>query len=367
MTQSSRRTFLKSSAIGVAAVAGSQAMAQSSAPSPSALAQVGALEASKLLATTANWNDGLAHPIPYKPMLGLGKERGLAFGGGGIVLISWYVGYFHALKTQGLEMNNTNIVVGTSAGSLFGSMLMNGNVWRITKELDLFKDFPNILAKLVPETQFNESQMRAKKIATTVKDASLESIQSLGRASMAARNSTGEGQYKKTVEDLIGVTTWPSKDLYITAMDCYTGERLVVSQSSNIAASIACAASSSLAGGAGPTFLKDRLCMDGGMCQTSTHTDVIAGVKKAVVFSLGDGTREEVKRNLKTTNFPDTLLQEIASLKAQGTKTMHIIAGLPPGMTKIDSVMDPNLIAPFMKYGFDRGMAEAAKLKEFWA
>ena len=33
--------------------------------------------------SAAGWNDGLAHPIPYRPSLGSGKERGLVLGGGG--------------------------------------------------------------------------------------------------------------------------------------------------------------------------------------------------------------------------------------------------------------------------------------------
>ena len=308
----------------------------------------------------------MAHPIPYKPMLGLGKERGIAFGGGGIVLISWYVGYFHALKQKGIDLSNSDIVVGTSAGSIFGSMLLGGNLWRLRDEMDLFKDFPKLLAKLVPEVKFNPSRIRAKEMSLNVKDASLASIQSVGRAAMAARNATGEEAYQKTIARLVGIEKWPSKNLYTTAIDCYTGERLVVSESSNIAVPVACAASSSLAGGAGPTFLKDRLCMDGGTCQSSTHCDVIAGVKKALVFSLADGTRDEVKLNLRTSGFPDSLLQEIKDLQAQGTQTIHIVAGLPPGMSKIDSVMDPNLIAPYLKHGFDRGNADAAKIKAFW-
>lgn len=319
------------------------------------------------MTSTADWNDGLAHPIPYKNPPAAGKERGLAFGGGGIVLVAWYVGFFHALKKQGVDLSNTNIAVGTSAGSLFAAMLLNGNLWRISSEMEIFNDFPKLLAKLVPETKFNLSQLRAKAIGSNVKDSTPASIQELGRAAMAARNTAGEEQYQKTVERIVGIDKWPSRNLYITANDCYTGERIVVSESSNISTSVACAASSSLPGGAGPTFLKDRLCMDGGMCASSTHCDVIAGVKKAIIFSLANGIdTDEGKRNLRTTGFPDSLLQEIEDLRSQGTQVMHCIAGLPAGMTRVDNVMDPNLISPFMKSGFERGNAEWSKIRQFW-
>lgn len=165
---------------------------------------------------------------------------------------------------------------------------------------------------------------------------------------------------------MIGLTDWPSKSFYATANDCYTGERLIISESSNVPIVDACSASSSLPGGSGPTFVQNRLCMDGGICQSSTHSDVVAGVKRAFVLSLADGGPNELKENLRTSGFPDSLLQELKNLKEQGTEVLHVVAGLPPGMTRIDSVMDANLITPFMKYGFERGTADAPKVKTFW-
>ena len=102
---------------------------------------------------------------------------------------------------------------------------------------------------------------------------------------MASANPRGEGTYYKTVKTIIGLSEWKSEALHITANDCYTGERIVVSKGSNIPVDVACGVSSSLPGGVCPTFLKDRLCMDGGICETSTHSDRIRGVKKALVFS----------------------------------------------------------------------------------
>ena len=111
----------------------------------------------------------------------------------------------------------------------------------------------------------------------SAKDASLQTILAIGRAAMAAKNPDGVDAYYKTVRKVIGMTDWRSKALHISAIDCYTGERLIISKDSGIPVDIACAASSSIAGGAGPTWLKNRLCMDGGTCETSTHSDVIRG------------------------------------------------------------------------------------------
>lgn len=317
-------------------------------------------------ASPAGWSDGLAHPIPYTPSPGLGKERGLVLGGGGAYLVSWMMGYFHALKQNGIDLATADVVVGTSAGSVAGAVLSSGRLWRLTGELDFFRDFPKLFAELVPALQANPSQERARKLAVDAKDASFETIRGIGRAAMAARNPAGTDKYFTTLHRLIGPTTWPSPALHTTANDCYTGERIVVSASAGLHVDVACAASSSLPGSMGPTWLKDRLCMDGGICQTSTHSDVAAGVKRALVISLSDGGPQAVAQGLRTSGMPNTLQQEIRDLEASGTRTMLTVAGLAPGVDHVDSIMNPKWIGPMLTYGHERGLAELPKVKALW-
>ena len=46
---------------------------------------------------------------------------------------------------------------------------------------------------------------------------------------------------------------------------------------------------------------------------------------------------------------------------------MLTVAGLMPGVDRIDSIMDPKWIAPMLKYGHERGLAELPKVKALWA
>ncbi|MCS0493698.1 patatin-like phospholipase family protein [Ancylobacter sp. MQZ15Z-1] len=312
------------------------------------------------------WDDGLAHPIPYTPPLGTGKERGLVLGGGGAYLASWMVGYFRALHDKGVDLALADIVVGTSAGSFLGAVLTGGHLWRFGEELEFFGKFPKAFAELIPTMAPNESQLRARHIANTAVEADPATIQAIGRGAMAARNAAGPDSYFDSVKHLIGEEAWPSPKLHTTANDCYTGERLIVSQDSGIEVNHACAASSSLPGSMGPTWLKNRLCMDGGICQTSTHCDVVTGVKKALVISLTDGDASASKVGLRTSSLPNTLQQEIADLKAGGTQVVLKVAGLLPGVTHVDSIMDPKWISPCIANGHERGLADAAELKDFW-
>ena len=311
-------------------------------------------------------DDGLAHPIPYTPPLGTGKDRALVLGGGGIYLLSFYLGYFNTLQKHGVDLSQADIIVGTSAGSLGGAILASGMLAEVTQELDALGTFPFLFAKLLPGGAPNDSQVRAKQITIDATDAKPETIKAIGRAAMAARNPVGPFEYENAVEQVIGITAWPSPGLYTTANDCYTGERIIVSQEDGIPINVACGASSSLPGGTGPTWLKNRLCMDGGMCQTSTHCDVVAGVKKALVFSLSDGGPQAVQEGLRTSGMPNTLQQEIADLEAGGTETMLIVAGLEPGSTKIDSIMDPKYILPQLAFGQKRAEADLDRIQAFW-
>ena len=324
-----------------------------------------ALAASR--ARAQSWNDGLAHPIPYTPPPGKGKERALVLGGGGVYLVSFMIGYFHALKQGGVDLATADIVVGTSAGSIAGAVLSGGRLWRLSGELDIFGHFPRLFAELVPALQANESQERARRMAVQATNADPETIRAIGRAAMAARNPANAESYARTVQRVIGGGAWPSPKLHTTANDCYTGERLVVSQSAGIPIETACAASSSLPGSMGPTWLKDRLCMDGGICPTSTHCDVVAGTRRALVISLSDGGPEAVAQGLRTSGMPNTLAQEIRDLEAGGTKTMLVVAGLLPGMDRLDSIMDSQWIAPQLNYGHARGQGDLAKVKAFWS
>ena len=62
-------------------------------------------------------DDGLAHPIPYTPPLGTGKDRGLALGGGAIYLVSWYSGYFTSLAQNGVDLKLADVMVGVEAAT----------------------------------------------------------------------------------------------------------------------------------------------------------------------------------------------------------------------------------------------------------
>jgi len=369
--KTTRRHFMISGTAAAVAISANSAQVSAQTANNNAAAaktmQAAQAELSRQISlSTAKWTDNLAHPIPYQNGPGVGKQRGLVLGGGGMYLLAWNIGYFHAMKKNGVDMNMADVIVGTSAGSIAATILTSGTLDRFQTELDFFAEFPKVFMKLVPAMKSNLSQTRARHMAVSAKDTSLATIQAIGHAAMAANNPDGTDKHFKVMKDVLLRTQWPSPKLHTTAIDCYTGERLVVSQSSGIPVNVACAASSSLPGALGPTWLHDRMTMDGGICQTSTHSDVVAGVKRAVVFSLSDGGPDAVKLGLRTSGMPNTLQQEVKDLESSGTQTKLIVCGLLPGQSSVNSIMDPKWIGPMMKYGYERGLADVPMMKTFW-
>ena len=346
-------------AIAAISLKGGAALAQGAgAPAGASAAMADALK------TGIPPDDGLAHPIPYTPALGIGQDRALVLGGGAFYLTAFYAGYFSALAANGVDLKLADVMVGTSAGTLGCYAILTDQVARMRAGIEVIGNFPATLDYSVGATF---SSRRADDVGISLDSASVANIQQLGRAAMAAQTPP-VAQWQALLTRLTGAgRAWPSPKFHTTAIDCYTAQRLVVGPQNDVPALVAMSASSSWPGLAGPTWVKDRLCMDGGACQTSTHSDVVAGARRVLIVSLATGdAKVDAEEGLRLSKFNNTLLQEVKDLEQGGSKVMLIVAGVPPGYKKVNLV-DPALIPVAVKYGADRGNADAAKIKAFWA
>jgi NTE family protein len=359
----SRRSFLTMAVTGV-----SGAIAGGGVPVPAASADgydpdaMAAEVSAKLFA-----DDGLVRPVPETPIvsdLAKGLDRTLVLGGGGEYYVAWYCGFFHGLYELGVDLNVAEMVVGTSAGAYAGSSLTSGHFQRLRLEFDFFGHFPSLFARLAPLGSANLSQRRAQEINFNVKDGSPASIRAIGHAALAADNRVNGSAVERVAGLLTGdsSTDWPVAKMYTTANDCYTGERLIVSQAiarrNGIPLAHAAAASSSLPGVIGPTLLGQRFCMDGGISKTWAHTDVAAGSKRALVITLTNGYEGSLLSGI-----PHNIHKEIDALQATSTLTMLIIAGTPAGV----NLLDPRQIEPALRTGYERAKVEADMIQKFSA
>jgi NTE family protein len=309
-------------------------------------------------------NDGLAHPIPYTPPLGVGKERGLAMSGGAIDLVSFYSGYLTSLAKNGVDLQLADVMIGTSAGTLGTYAILKNAAARMKAQMELFGRDPAAM-KYSLSPPF--SSKRADYVGNNLPTASVHNIQELGRAAMAAHTNP-VAEWQSVINRLTGAgKAWPSPKFHTSAVDCYTGQRLIVAEKDGIPAIDAMSASSSWPGLAGPTWLKDRRGMDGGTCETSTHSDVLGGAKRVLIVSLASGDDErDAAQGLRLSRFPNSLHQEIKNLEAGGSQVQLIVVGCPPGYSKVNLV-DPALIPVAIQFGTNRGVTDSAKIKAFWS
>ena len=364
MTMVTRRNFLQSSALVGAAALGSSVHAAPPVVSQEAIQEAESLRAQNILASTAHWNDGLAHPIPYQNPPGRGKDRAIVLGGGSEYMSSFLVGYFNAMLSNGIDLRLADIVVGTSAGAVLGSALLGSRLDLFSAEFNLLADYPKLMARLVPTNKVSPSQERVIQMGINARDGSLATIQAIGHAAMAAKSIPSD-KFEMNMKVFLGDMKEIPPKMYITSIDCYTAERLVIAPDSGVPVTTACAASASAPGVTGPTWVKDRLCMDGSIGATETHCDIAAGAKRALVVALADTIKQE-DAGLRLNHLPNTILEEVKALEAGGTRTKLVVVGMLPGRKTL-SVVDPGIMEPAIRYGYERGMADLPEMRVLWA
>lgn len=300
-------------------------------------------------------------PIPAASPLGAGKARAIAFGGGGEWFLFWMLGYCTAAIGGGADVQNVDLTVGTSAGAVMGSFVSGATLTDAHARLSRLAANPDVLAKMVVTDAGAGSQLRAAEVLAAASSTGTESLQEIGRAAMSARNPS-LSNYIGALSQLLGGSAWPSPKHHTTAVDCYTAELVVVSSDSGIDIATACAASSALPGINGPVWLGDHYCMDGGVSRSSTHSDILAGAGRVMIFSLFSSAPEAGSFGLAMRVDPQGIRREVAYLEARGSRVKLICADPPAGT----DFMDPTQLDNALALGAARARNDISDLKEFW-
>jgi NTE family protein len=297
-------------------------------------------------------------PYPAPEPFGTGKERALALGGGGEWFEAWQLAYVTTLAKGGVDLATAEAVVGTSAGSLLGTMLTSGRIAQEANEFAWFAKHPAVMARMVSVNTGAASQTRAREMQATAKSYDPATIQALGRAAMASLNAP-VANLQESIQTIIGPLDWPSEVMHTTANDCYTGERVVVSSDSGIPINHAISASMSLPGCFGPTWIDDHYCMDGGISRSGTHADLVAGAKRVLVVALSDGS----PKFAQLSGFHAPIEEEIDVVKKSGSQVFVTFANPPKGT----NFLDPNEMPTAMEMGVAKAKQDLPGLKAFWS
>jgi NTE family protein len=178
-------------------------------------------------------------------------------------------GLVGGLRREGVDLAEADVIVGTSAGSIVGTMLATGQ--------DLDSDAP-----ARPADQGDSAPKadpgRLTEAFAILADAGLEPADArrrVGRIALAAETTT-EQAHLAGISTLITAYEWPDRELLITAVDVETGELKVWDRVGDAPLPTAIASSCALPGVSSPITVNGRRYMDGGI-GSGTDADVITG------------------------------------------------------------------------------------------
>ena len=301
--------------------------------------------------------DGLAWAQDFGARYGDGLGLGVSLGGGGVFFVAWQVAYLSELADRGIELRGADRIVGTSAGSLVAALLEAGSLGRFHRELGLLAKVPQVVGALAPSGDLHPSQTRAVELFRDATDAEPEVIVAIGHAALAAQ-TPAESVLARNVGLILVSRRWPSAGLHITAVDCFTGERCVISKAASVRPARAVAASSAVPGLFAPQSIGDRRCMDGGVSGSGTHLDLLAGASRVVVLALSDGS--DVGQGMMTVA-PGSSEAELAALEAAGSRVFRRV----PEAVDPAALMDPTAVPQAIEMGRRQAAADADELRAF--
>ena len=299
-------------------------------------------------------------PVDFAARYGAGLERAAVLGGGGVFQIAWETGYLATAAAGGVDLRSAERIVGTSAGSLVGAVLAARRIALLSLAADLMARATSVVSYLAPAGNLEPSQQRAFDLMWAATDNDPATVQAIGRAAMAASTPSARSM-RRNIAVLVDYAWWPSRRLWVTAVDAYTAERVVVTKDAGVRTTRAVAASCALSGLYPPQQVGDRRCMDGAMSGTATNSDLVAGADRAVVLSLAPG--DAPLPQAMAASSADHMLTEIESLRASGTQVFHRWAPMDAEM----DIMAPDSMADGLAAGRRQAMDDLEELRAFWA
>jgi NTE family protein len=204
----------------------------------------------------------------------------LVLGGGGVTGIAWMTGVLRGLEEKGLNLEQFDKFIGTSAGATVAAQITSGvkiedlyqrqidvkkQVNEIAPAINLFK----ILPKLIP--------------AFLVKNKPIKFRQRVGRMAIKAKTVDAEIR-RQVILERMPSHEWPSIDLHIMAVHANSGELINFTKNSNVSFVDAVAASCAVPGIWPSVKISGEYYYDGGI-RSGENADFALGSKKVLIIS----------------------------------------------------------------------------------
>jgi NTE family protein len=284
-----------------------------------------------------------------------------SLGGGGTFFVAWQLGYLETLARHDVDIALADRVVGTSAGSIVAASLVRGHLHEMFLESKALSLVPSVMRVLFPTSTAKPSQQAALDLYLHSQNSDIDTILAIGRSARAADTPSPKTMVRHLF--LVIGEHWGSEALWMTTVDVDSGERCVITAETGVPVSNGAAASSAVPGIYSPQSIAGRTCMDGGVCGTTVHLDLLAGARKALVLSL---YRDDELTTGMLTLAPGDLTRELAQLRASGTEIFFQAPEHHP--MDVAGLMDPKAVPDAMAMGARQAAEDIATggIAEFW-
>ncbi len=207
---------------------------------------------------------------------GMGKSA-LVLGGGGITGIAWMMGVLKGLLDSGVDISDAGTVLGTSAGSVCGTLLLSRD------PDELFDEQAKLSDKELGGSFSAAAMVRALPQMVST-GGPIERRRKIGQLSMHAHQWRGPDRVE-LIRARLGVQDWPKgRDLRITAMNAETGELVIFTADSGVDLVRAVAASCAVPMVWPPVEIDGQHYVDGGV-RSPTNIDLVKDVDALLVLS----------------------------------------------------------------------------------
>ena len=270
----------------------------------------------------------------------------LVLGGGGVAGIAWEAGILTGLRRLGVDLGTADRVIGTSAGSVVGTLVATG------------ADLEEVIAHQIAVDTGPPPAVDTDEVAqvfAVIFDPTLERREArrrVGQMALAARMDH-QAERLAAVGERLPVKEWPERELLITTVDATTGEFVVWDRAAGVPLVLAVASSCAVPMVYPPVEINGRRYVDGGV-RSATNADLAAGARTLVVLEpLGNMT-------------PRAVLD--AELREAGPAASYVVHPDPASIAVFGAnVLDPGLWGPAFKAGLDQAAVLADPIAAVWS
>jgi len=267
-------------------------------------------------------------------------------GGGGVTGVAWTIGILTGLEEAGVDLNEADLVVGTSAGSVVGAQMTSGRGLAELYEGQLAQQGHEIAARLRLAT------LARYALAATIRDPQRGRAR-LGAMALAARTPT-EAERRAVLESRIIVGDWPQRRLQVTAVAADNGEFVAFDRDSGVALIDAVGASCAVPGVWPPVTINGRRYIDGGM-RSPANVDLAAGYDRVVVIApIAQAFRRQMR-----------LAAQVAALPA-GTRSEVVTPDEAARQAIGRNVLDPARRAAAARAGHRQAAEVLDRIRTVW-